>query len=82
MLNAGLVERDTDPADRRAARFRLTDEGAVRLTDWQQAHERRIASALACLDSGDQQAINEALPALAVLADLLGTSRRQGEGEH
>lgn len=49
ILSTGLAERDTDPADRRAARFRLTDSGAARLAGWQEAHERRIASALASL---------------------------------
>ena len=80
MLNARMVARDTDPADRRAARFRLTDVGAARLAGWQQAHERRIESALARLNPDDQQAIIEDLPALAVLADLLGASRQQMEG--
>lgn len=36
MLSTGLVQRDTDPAGRRAARFRLTDAGAARLAGWQQ----------------------------------------------
>src|SRR6266496_5966925 len=46
MVVAGLVTRATDPADRRAVRLDLTDEGRQMLAEWRQAHERRFDAAL------------------------------------
>ena len=47
LLEAGFVDRQADPGDRRTARIALTEAGQQQLLDWQQAHERRIANALA-----------------------------------
>jgi DNA-binding MarR family transcriptional regulator len=71
MIDSGLVQRDTDPNDRRAAVVTVTEAGRAQLSEWRQALERRIAVALAQLAEPDQQAIITALPALGRLTDLL-----------
>jgi DNA-binding MarR family transcriptional regulator len=71
MIDSGLVRRDTDPNDRRAAVVTVTEAGWAQLSEWREAHERRIAAALADLPEPDQQAIITALPALGRLTQLL-----------
>ncbi|PWI14462.1 MarR family transcriptional regulator [Streptomyces sp. Act143] len=72
MINAGLVARDVDPADRRASVVTLTDAGRDQLAAWTAAHERRMDAALAALDHEARAAIANALPALFQLAEHLG----------
>ena len=72
MINAGLVARDVDPADRRASVVTLTDTGRDQLAAWTTAHERRMDAALAALDDTSRAAIANALPALFQLAEKLG----------
>jgi len=60
--------RETDPADRRAARLQLTETAKTRLSDW---HERRAAlvrGQVDRLDQADRDALRAALPALRQLA--------------
>lgn len=64
MMAASLVERSIDTSDRRQSVVTLTEQGKAQLADWQQAHERRLASAVTDLASGDRAAIATALPAL------------------
>ena len=71
LIEAGLVDRQADPADRRAGLLTLTIAGRQKLTDWQAAHERRIGSALATLSAADRDAITAAVPALARLVATL-----------
>jgi DNA-binding MarR family transcriptional regulator len=64
----GFLIRETDPADRRAARLLLTESARARLTDW---HERRAAlvrGQVARLDEADRDALLAAIPALRRLA--------------
>jgi DNA-binding MarR family transcriptional regulator len=75
LADASLVRRDTDPADRRAARVSLTDSGAAHLLGWRDAHERRIGDALAGLDGADRATILAALPALSRLVERLDDRR-------
>jgi DNA-binding MarR family transcriptional regulator len=74
MLASGLVTRDVDPVDRRAAVVTVSPAGLARLDDWQQAHVRRIDRALGDLSTGDRQAISSALPALKRLTETLAGS--------
>ncbi len=74
MIDSGLVQRDTDPSDRRAAVVTVTEAGRTQLSGWRQAHERRIAVALAQLAEPDRQVIIDALPALGRLTHLLNDS--------
>lgn len=71
MINAGLVARDVDPADRRASVVTLTNAGRDQLAAWTQAHERRLDAALSALDDTDRAAVTAALPALFRLAEHL-----------
>lgn len=72
MITAGLVARETDPADRRASAVTLTDAGREKLAAWTRAHERRLDAALSALGAGDRAAVQAALPALFRLARHLG----------
>lgn len=74
LLEAGFVDRQADPGDRRTARIALTEAGHQQLLDWQQAHERRIANALATLSTADHEAVMAALPGLDRLAKALAGS--------
>jgi DNA-binding MarR family transcriptional regulator len=71
LIAAGLIDRGTDPGDRRAAVVVLTDAGRATLVRWEAAHERRIGSALARLPVEQRRAIDLAVPALGELAGLL-----------
>ncbi|WP_327676194.1 MarR family winged helix-turn-helix transcriptional regulator [Kitasatospora sp. NBC_00458] len=71
LLEAGFVDRQADPGDRRTARIALTPAGRRQLDDWQHAHERRIATALDALSPDDRDAVMHALPALENLARAL-----------
>ncbi|MBV9661166.1 MAG: winged helix-turn-helix transcriptional regulator [Acidimicrobiales bacterium] len=71
MMSAGLVDREVDPADRRAAVVTVTVAGGRRLAEWEDAHVRRIGGALAELDPTDRTAISTALPALQRLTGIL-----------
>jgi DNA-binding MarR family transcriptional regulator len=68
LLGSGLVVRDVDPDDRRAAVVSLSEAGRDRLVDWTAANERRLAAALAALEPADRDAVRAALPALVRLA--------------
>jgi len=64
----GFLIRETDPADRRAARLQLTETAKTRLSDW---HERRAAlvrGQVDRLDQKDRDALRAAIPALRQLA--------------
>ncbi|MEU9076803.1 MarR family winged helix-turn-helix transcriptional regulator [Kitasatospora sp. NPDC004745] len=81
LLDAGFVDRQADPGDRRTARIALTPAGRRQLDDWQRAHERRIAAALDVLAPADREAVVHALPALEQLALALadpGAATDQG----
>ncbi len=71
LMNAGLVERAVDPADRRASTVTLTTAGREQLTAWLAANERRIDRALKDLDEPDRARVRAAMPALFRLARLL-----------
>ncbi|MFC5908585.1 MarR family winged helix-turn-helix transcriptional regulator [Streptacidiphilus monticola] len=71
LLESGFVVRQADPGDRRTARIALTDAGERQLADWQRAHERRLAAALARLAPEDSKAVLNALDGLEHLAAAL-----------
>jgi DNA-binding MarR family transcriptional regulator len=71
LMTAGLVERTTDPTDRRASAVTLTTAGADQLDAWLRANERRLADALAALTADDRARVRDALPALQRLAGAL-----------
>ncbi|PBC71779.1 MarR family transcriptional regulator [Streptomyces sp. TLI_235] len=71
LLEAGFVDRQADPGDRRTARIALTEAGRNQLLDWRRAHERRLADALESLSPTDRDAVMNALPGLEHLARSL-----------
>jgi DNA-binding MarR family transcriptional regulator len=75
MMNAGLVERRTDPGDRRVAVLELSADGRRQLAGWHAAHLERITAALGQLAPADRVAIDAALPALSRLVDRLAEQR-------
>jgi DNA-binding MarR family transcriptional regulator len=79
MITAGLVERGTDPNDRRVAVVALSEAGARQLGEWNAAHQRRIAGALADLEPAERAAIGGALPALSRLVERLAAQRDGAE---
>ncbi|MFZ4235469.1 MarR family winged helix-turn-helix transcriptional regulator [Streptomyces murinus] len=72
--------RETDPADRRAARLRLTGAAEKRLEDWHRRRAELVGGRLARLDGADHDALRAALPALRRLADLLHEDPEADEG--
>ncbi|MFF9768670.1 MarR family winged helix-turn-helix transcriptional regulator [Streptomyces sp. NPDC014636] len=67
----GYLIRESDPADRRAARLLLTGAAAQRLADWQRRRTELVGRHVSRLGEADQQALRAALPALRRLAVTL-----------
>jgi len=63
LVDQGLLCREVDPADRRAARLRLTEAAETRLASWRRARSELIEVALVRLPHTDQEALAAALPA-------------------
>jgi DNA-binding MarR family transcriptional regulator len=66
----GLVRRDPDPRDARAALVILTDTGKLMIAERRAERGRLLAAQLERLPQADQQALLAALPALDRLANL------------
>jgi hypothetical protein len=62
-----MLRRDDNPADRRAIRLNLTDEGAAALGRWQRTNERILDRAQEGLTADQRDALRTALPALSRL---------------
>ena len=71
LTEAGMLHREIDPADRRAARLQLTDQARERIAAWRSARTGLVSAALAELSEEDTAAIRAALPALGRLTELL-----------
>lgn len=73
LIDKGLVLRETDPDDRRAARLNLTEAAQRRLGAWRDARAMLVGDGIATLSPEDRLALAEAVSALqslvAVLAD-------------
>lgn len=71
LLDIGMLERQTAPDDRRAARLWLTDAAKQQLAAFRQVRVDLVANGVAGLSDADRQALTKALPALrAVLTAL------------
>ncbi|WP_328557429.1 MULTISPECIES: MarR family winged helix-turn-helix transcriptional regulator [unclassified Streptomyces] len=64
----GYLIRETDPADRRAARLLSTPAADARLRDWRHRRAVLVRGQVARLDGADRAALAAALPALRKLA--------------
>jgi DNA-binding MarR family transcriptional regulator len=68
LVRGGYLIRETDPADRRAARLQLTEAAEKRLGDWKRRRAELVGRHVARLDDTDREALRAALPALRKLA--------------
>jgi DNA-binding MarR family transcriptional regulator len=71
LVAAELLRRETDPADRRAARLYLTPAARRRLARYRQTRAGLVGRALDQVDPADREAIERALPALRRLLEAL-----------
>jgi len=69
LVDAGLLHREPDPADRRAARLTLTALAQERMATWRAARAALLGHALDGAAPADREAIAAALPALRRLLD-------------
>jgi DNA-binding MarR family transcriptional regulator len=67
----GYLVRETDPADRRAARLMPTPAAEARLGEWRKRRAELVRGGLSRLDEKDLEALRAAIPALRKLADNL-----------
>ncbi|MEV6483697.1 MarR family transcriptional regulator [Streptomyces sp. NPDC051576] len=68
LVKDGFLIRGTDPADRRAARLRLTQAAKTRLADWHTRRAALVRGEVDRLDRADRDALRAAIPALHRLA--------------
>ncbi|OLZ62333.1 MarR family transcriptional regulator [Streptomyces sp. IMTB 2501] len=78
LVRDGFLLRETNPADRRAARLRLTEAAEKRLGDWRRRRAELVVRHVSRLDEADQEALRAALPALRALA--AGLHEEAGDG--
>lgn len=71
LVREGYLLRETDPADRRAARLLLTGAAGKRLEDWRRRRAELVGRHVSRLDEADRAALRAALPALRKLAVTL-----------
>ena len=74
----GLVERHTDPNDRRIARVSITDEGHRRTAETRAGRNRWLAAKLAELPAGDRAAVLAAVEPLERLVAAAGSDGPTG----
>jgi DNA-binding MarR family transcriptional regulator len=72
LLDRGLLVRDADPDDGRAARLSLSAGALARIADWRDRRQRIVSAAFEALPADERRAIVAALPGLHHLADRLG----------
>jgi DNA-binding MarR family transcriptional regulator len=71
LVAADLLRRETDPADRRAARLHLTPVARRRLAHHRETRAAVVGQALERVGPADREAIERALPALRRLLEAL-----------
>ena len=71
LVRDGYLIRETDPADRRAARLLLTGAAEKRLGDWRRRRAELVGRHVSQLSDADREALRAALPALRKLAATL-----------
>jgi DNA-binding MarR family transcriptional regulator len=81
LVAAGLLERRTDPVDRRAVRLTITAEAAERLVEWDARRSELVRQQVAGLTEQDRAALANAVPALRRLAENLHRESPQEELE-
>ncbi len=71
LVRDSQLVRETDPADRRAARLLLTEAARARLRDWRERRAALVRSQVERLAPADRDALRAAVPALRRLAENL-----------
>jgi DNA-binding MarR family transcriptional regulator len=71
LVSAELLRRETDPADRRAARLYLTPAARSRMARHRETRDELVGQALDRVGPADREAIERALPALRRLLEAL-----------
>ncbi|MFG2556017.1 MarR family winged helix-turn-helix transcriptional regulator [Streptomyces sp. NPDC048581] len=71
LARQGYLVRETDPADRRAARLLPTPAAEARLSEWRRRRADLVRNRLSRLDEADRETLLAAVPALRRLADTL-----------
>ena len=77
LTDAGLLQRQADPADRRVARLRVTAAARRRIEGWRDQRTVLAAGALGRLSLADRRAIRDALPAVERLVAALQQPEEQ-----
>lgn len=72
LVDQGLLVRDADPADGRAARLTLSTGARARIADWRDRRQRIVGAAFEALPAEERRAIVAALPGLRHLVERLG----------
>lgn len=67
LVEKEMLVREVDPADRRAARLRLTEPALARLAAWREARAQLVAGGVATLSAADRHALERSIPALRAL---------------
>jgi DNA-binding MarR family transcriptional regulator len=81
LIDLGYLRRETDAADRRAARLYLTPVATKRLLRWRAARAALVADGIADLSTEDRHDIERALPALGRLTAALSPPRSSLRGD-
>ncbi|MEU1425008.1 MarR family transcriptional regulator [Kitasatospora sp. NPDC005751] len=68
LVALGLLRREVDPADRRAALLHVTDEAVERLAAWRARRSALVGEVVAGLSAEERTALDAALPALRGVA--------------
>ncbi|MEV6166752.1 MarR family transcriptional regulator [Streptomyces sp. NPDC051954] len=68
LATEGYLIRETDPADRRAARLLPTPAAQSRLREWRTRRAELLRQQVARLDEGEREALRAAIPVLRTLA--------------
>ena len=74
LVEAGVLERRVDDADRRVARLDLVSEMRRKLERWRDERVVTLASAIDQLPRSDRRALLRALPLLDALADAVAAA--------
>lgn len=81
LQRSGLVERTTDPQDRRVVRISLTEAGRTALAERRSGHAARLAALQRQLSPAHREALRAAAPALEALSLLAPDPDRTGPPE-
>ena len=76
LVETGLLERSSDPGDRRAAWVQVTAEGAELAGRMRSERTQAVLAALDGLSASERRSVLSALPALERLAERLSEDRR------